>query len=582
MVKIKKLETLKEPKIREILAFAPELKSLTKEIFPEVQALLASGKYKILKDISTKEEYEENFELILSFLQKVGILGKEFEEREFDHENYKIGPEGLAIVNAFYRDKEKYKGLPTTVQVVSDRFDRKQIFIPRYGSYYKDFIHSRFLEQLLKDLPHSQENQEFDRVYIVLEGEVGSNHAFCVAVRKGVDGEPFVELFDSSPGLTRSGIKELESKGIVPKTSPSLVTIATVAAAFKEKGYELKKDNFFQNSEPFQRSGLSYCGTFATERAYEIASMPRDFHEKELRRIYKYDSIVGGKTEIDLTLEEVITHERAKRDGKAIAKLGADKEKVIESQLVPMTHFGSHYTDSRGKSGNKMHLIKKGLLEALDERRKRYLEKIEGGKGFFSEIVHQKSMRHRIHLFEILKSDAFRDFYQESLKDMNLQKVGMEEYIDKRKVAVAGGDVEKSVQRENFEEKYGLCKNFDYDEASDSVKILIRCGGFIKGEIERDFAARPRKDISVKIEDSEPESQASVFEKMGIVKGFTKRYFVDIEIQNAKSFFAELAEEKAVREGGGKKVAASDISVQGVSQLSQVGKIAAANDLSQS
>lgn len=477
---LKKVSSLSEEQLRSICNSLSQDKKLSDIFFNaagKAAVLFENPKFKMLRDLQTQspnaEFSSEDFQKIIELLQKLAFIGQTNSSGEYSDYGYIISAEGLAITNEFYRHKAANEKCYHQVQVVKN-IDKKRISANK-------FIHSGFLKALQDDLKDVSIEMPFEKTYVIeREGGIGGNHVITVSVRKNAGEEaPLIDMFDSSPSLVRIGLRQCQENIASGKLSHFIV-LATLQKAFDGKGLKVAQDKFFHNAEPFQSVGFVYCGTFALEQAYINARMSRVQHEDFLRRNFIYDSVLGGKTEMDVGPEEI---ERSLIEARSI---GSVKPKNYQSPIAAQSHFNSHYEDHEEPMKQTVHHRKNDPEESMHDRRRRYLETNIKGVAV-NNLVQQKSMRHRIHLFEILRYAAlnmaiFHDVAKEKSKESA-------EYIlelEKRNSQKLSSESVLEPNKEIFDminETFGGVDNILYNEQEDAFEVSLCCGKIRFNEI---------------------------------------------------------------------------------------------------
>lgn len=547
-----KITPLSEQKISDILTNAQELKAVSTIIADEVKDLL-EGDFSYLKGLKSESELIDNFQNIIDFLHRISLLGRDFEQGyHYSGVNYAINSTAMKITNAYMRSKEKYKNAQVEVIEYEDK--------TQYP-YYQDFTDKALLKALNRDLSEISLADEFNKSYVIFVEKETHNHVFTINVKKqkGLDA-PLVEFFDSSPTLTRIGIKRAQSL-VSNQSLPQYVIQQTVKKAFDEHPQLIfKNENYFHNSEPYQAVGYSYCGSFALEQSYEMAKSKIDERQKYLRDIYKYDSILGGKTEFDISYEESYQEAMLRPRGFA-SKIGSEDDRTIKSQITAFSHFNSATTtDSRSKHlATENHQKKSGDIETLEQRRQRYLQLDQARNKDINTLIHQKSMRHRLHLFEIISSDQFQEFALASKSELEQEELtkadkifadnlkSRKEYYAKNAVQtnkhkfatnIKPSKKSKSEQyKVRFSELYFQPKQFSYDEENDQILLSLESGNVALESFIDIISANKKLSDNVVIKDLK---RNRVLETLAqnVREEMRTQNILEIAINNIEEFFA--------------------------------------------
>jgi len=334
------------------------------------------------------EFINENQAAIQAFLNDCALIGY-VDEKSEPEKSYTIGADGVSIIATYLASKEINVGAHQ-VQVIKNqplqtpKGTRKQgkIFLER------DQVHEALYRQLRQDLATEG---ELNKTYLVETfGTVGGNHVVALTVRKKAgELEPVFDLFDPSPALVRNGLEAAQNSIAIGWCSQLMIN-ATAKKACADKNLVLRSENFFANSEPLQRAGLSNCATFAYEAAFMYARMSREEHERFLRETYRDRNPYGGKTEFVVEFDE--------RGYAKISQLALPLENAV------MSNFTDTALRPRSEELAQLtHKTKSGEESAL-QRVARY-QSADG----FNQLVEQKVLRQKVgHIFEIVTSPQFR------------------------------------------------------------------------------------------------------------------------------------------------------------------------------
>ncbi len=412
--KLDKFTALSKKKISEIVATLDDSLDVYARLSHDI--LASSADYQKLLDHYNEaksrgkalEFLNENLEQIAAFVNDCGLIGyvdeKLYPSEDISGDAYIIGAEGAAIISAFIANKEKNAG-GHPVQVVKNTDLITAAGSKRHGKIFveQQQIHSALYDALKCDLEKSAE--DFNKTYLIeVFGTTGGNHITVLTVRRK-QGEvaPLFDLFDSSPALVRNGM-EAAQNSLASGWCSQIIINATLKKLCKDIGLVFNNDNFFNNSEPMQEGGASYCAIFACESAHKFSQMSREEHEELLKR-YKHQSFYGGKTEMAVTLDE-----------EGYAK---DLQLALPANLMTMSHFTEVGLKTRLEELDRVpHVMKRDRKESALDRVARYQDP-DGGKNL---LVVRKGLRQRIgHIFEIITSP---DFLKRAIKvsDEKLEK----------------------------------------------------------------------------------------------------------------------------------------------------------------
>ncbi len=542
-----KFTALESAKIAEILRNAPELSELAIIIGPEI-----IKKSDEIAEI--KADLVKNYKKVIQFLHKLGLVGKDSDMgRDVQHGNYNINADALCVINAYYRQKND-QSHNCNVEVV-------RYYDADFPDFYDSFVNKALVEAVNRDFVRLSKEDEFSKSYLAVAGLYGE-HVYVVSIKKERGSvEPVVELFDTSPKLVRGGL-DLAQNMVKWGTAEQLVAPVSISKAFEGTVFALKNENYFHNLEPFQTSGPSYCGTYSLEHAYEVERQGVRDRIEYLRSVYRHDSIYGGMAELGISYEDAKKEflERS-RDAKP---LGSDLPKTFQGVTATMSHFGGFYDNSeerRGFLSSVTHERKSGDFETLDQRRDRYMvDRDIGGKNkVVNEMVQEKSMRQRLHLFEIVVSQEFQDFAltaQEELAGQPLSRGGnmTKGILNDRIRAYEGGTSESFTQdpdlekyRALFRESCGLPYKLEYDKENDCVEVSIR---YIDTEYKKfeDFKKLLSKNGFLKenfIYKEEFRRIDGNFGELKVHDSLRQRFEVGAVIKNCREFFRVLKEEKS-------------------------------------
>ena len=397
-IALQKFTPLSAEKIKEIV------NALDPEPFARFSEKIESAKteyQKLITEFRDSEDkrkfFEENFLDVSKFLTKCGLIGLEGElgltQEGFEkdaEDSFGVGAEALSVISAIIKAKERNQNKDYQVQVVKnlDLVASDQSVDNAKIDRERGHIHSGLYKQICEDLD-GKLSQEFAKTYVVeVFGHTGTNHFATLTIQKGADeSNPTIHLFDSSVALGRNGL-EATQNSIAAGCSTQIIINATLKKALHDVGLVFDTQNYFNNSEPLQKVGSSFCSEFAIEEAHRIASQGLN------SSIYCFESPFGGKTEMDI-------ENNLSKDG-FIAK---DSPLALPAE----TAFKSNYTEAalkprHGEMLQKTHQKKDGSDETLLERAARY--QTEEGQ---SDLIWQKQMRQLCHLFEIISSDVFSE-----------------------------------------------------------------------------------------------------------------------------------------------------------------------------
>jgi hypothetical protein len=372
------------------------------------------------------------------------LLGNVDETEDYKDDDYIVGSEALDLILAFNKTKPINKGAHSIQVIKNFDLETKALSHKKANIFFETKgIHSGLFEQLREDLPTG--DSKFEKTYLVeIEGTTGHDHVVSVTIRKNEnENTPLIEIFSSSPALVRFNLGTSETG--TAEGGGILMVAATLQAAFKARNKKATAGNpltiddskFYSNTTPFQMKGHGYCGTFALESALENARQTRGERETYLKTVYKDKSPYGGMTEIKIDLS------RIKGDGgKVQSPLFA-----LQTPLTAMSHFDSQHKNHKPFLESKTHPRKSGT-ETFEERRERYLRSVgkddepipAGSQSQYNAAVKQKSLRHKVHLFETIrglargaeigKSARSSTKYDEMLRDVLSKNVGEKSQYD--------------------------------------------------------------------------------------------------------------------------------------------------------
>lgn len=397
-IALNKFTALSEEKINEIVdgldleslaRFSSKIESAKKEYLPLIQSFADSN--------NKREFVEENFLDISKFLTKCGLIGLEGELRytkeSFEGEaedSFGVGAEALAIISAVIKAKDKNKTTDHEVQVIKniDLIASDQSMDNAKIDRERGHVHSGLRNQIIEDL-RGKTAEEFSKTYVVeVFGHTGTNHFSTLTIQKNANEDnPTIHLFDSSVAIGRNGL-EATQNSIAAGCSAQIIINATLSKVLPELGLVFDVSRYSNNSEPLQKVRASFCSEFAIEEAHRIATEGFD------QSIYQFVSPFGGKTEIDIAQNLSKNGFIAKGSALAMPAEAAFKSNYTDAALKPR----------RDELSQKTHQKKDGSSETLLERVARY--QTEEGH---SDLIWQKKMRHRAHLFEVVSSDIFSE-----------------------------------------------------------------------------------------------------------------------------------------------------------------------------
>lgn len=402
MTKLRKFTPLPSKQIETIVSnIPPELYHIAQV----TQRLLSSNqKYKdLVRDFCAaadkKKFIEENVKLIAFFLNEDGLAGfldekNDFLEKPVGIGDFLITSDGAGLILAYLRSKpqnakahQMQSVRNTNLVTQNDSRKPSNIFIEQNA------ILDNFRDQVVADLTNAGDS-DFSKTYLVeIFGTNGGDHIASVTIHKRAgEREPIVHLFDSSPAIIRNGF-EAATNSVANGWCTQLFINATLKKAFADCDLVLKNENFFNNSEPLQKPGSSYCTSFATEMAVRIAGLDREEHIAMLRKKYKYPSPYGGMTEMPIDVERI---------KETIYVM--DPDLALDADEVFLSHFTDTALKSRAEALAKVeHFKKDRSTESALKRIARYQS--EDG---INQMVEQKVGRQKWgHLFEIVTSEEF-------------------------------------------------------------------------------------------------------------------------------------------------------------------------------
>ena len=422
MTKLKKFTSLDQDRIERIAStLSPELLFIAKTSKDLIEK---SERYQaLIKDFreaeDKKEFFDTNSEIVAEFLNECRLIGYKGERGEVNSGSFVIGAEGVALVSAYLSAKDKNAGAHPVeavknVNLITSDGSRKHssIFLEQQQ------VHDGFRSKLTADLRRVGD-AEFNKTYLIETfGTTGGNHFVCVTIHKrGGEKDPVVYLFDPSPALVRNGI-EAQKNSIASGWCSQLIVNATLKKSLEECGLTFSDEKYYSNSEPLQKSSSSLCATFAYEMAHEISRINPEEHRKILEERYKYQSPLGGKTEIPINLKEI------ERDGYVMhPTLG------LRSEDITMSHFVDTAIKPRADELMEVsHIKKDGSLEPVLARIARYSAEEDG----HNQIAEQKVLRQKIgHLFEIVTNESFLRRVDEDTEILPLPEIEGSPYSPK-------------------------------------------------------------------------------------------------------------------------------------------------------
>ena len=432
--------------------------------------------------LDKREFLEGNMEGIASFLTECGVMGYEPEVVGGDPGRlittaYIIGAEATMLLSSYLKHKDKYEGVPAhDVEVV-----KNTTFVSPSGSMkHADLsleygqAHGNLCETLKRDLTAAGD-KEFNKSYVFEAfGTTGGNHFSTLTIRKNPgETSPVVHLSDASPTMVKNGIEACQNS-IAGGWCSQLIVNATVKKAFGELGLDFQEDKFFNNSEPVQSTGFLLCATFACETAHQISRMSSEEHRKELQGAYVYKSFYGGRTDMQMELND---------EGYVISKPN------LPATDVTMSHFVDTALRPRVEElASSSHARKSGESESNLDRIKRYQSEEAG-----HFLAQQKTMRQKYgHLFEIVTSPDFLS------RAAGFEKGAESPEVEPRKGGFslppypAGGAPEGDICSvvEGIDSKLPISTRMnrvDYDAATETYKLVFYIGA-MTGEKLAGFA----------------------------------------------------------------------------------------------
>lgn len=400
-LKLQQFTPLSQEKINNITNFlgskAPIIAAATKRAIDEnLNHKVLINSYKVASD--KKNFLNNNLNEISHFLNDCNLIGVKGEKGELSDSNFVIGAEGLEVVLAYQKNKEKnVQTIP--VQIIKNKnFYSKETKSKKHINIFleNNQIHDGLKEQLDEDLRIAG-NNKFEKTYILESfGTTGGNHILSVTIRKNENEiDPLIHIFDSSLAITRNGL-EASKLSIAIGWNSQLKINATIKKSFAENNLIFNQDKFYNNSEPLQKSGSVLCGTFAIESAMKIATMTREEHQSQLENLYKYPSPFGGKTEIETNLE-------ALRNNNGFL---ANPILALPANQITMSNYTNTALKTRIFELESIDYPNKNPDQkgtTLADKVARY--QTEEG---FNSLASQKALRQKIgHLFEIVTNDEF-------------------------------------------------------------------------------------------------------------------------------------------------------------------------------
>ncbi len=397
MTKLAKFTPLEQSQINKAISIIPPelffIAHITKRVIEE------NEKYRTLienfRSIEDKKQFfSDNAQIVAEFLNDCGLIGFRGERGAVNSASFIIGAEGISLVLAYLRSKEKYES-SHLVQAIKNINLITKSGSKKHASIFleQQQIHDGLNIQLTKDLQAIGDN-EFHKTYLVESfGTTGGNHFCCLTIHKNIgEKDPVVHLFDSSPALLRNGI-EAQKNSIANGWCSQIMVNATVKKSFEQSGLVFNNEKYYNNCEPLQKMSTSLCATFAYEMACEIAKTNPADHRAMLQDVYRYPSPHGGKTEMPLNLDEI------EKDGYLLRP-----ELGLRAQDVAMSHFVDTAVKPRIAEFHTLpHIKKDGSIETVLERIARYTQ--DDGH---NKLAEQKVFRQKLgHLFEIVTNNEF-------------------------------------------------------------------------------------------------------------------------------------------------------------------------------
>ncbi len=539
--RVSKFTPMKDEAIKRAIELNPNLKTFGAKLYQKFERAMTDEKFSALRNCD-KSSLKENLNLVLDLFAEIGLLDPDAEERS-------LGYEGTELLAAYYiykieqerstnfRDDEKEK---VEVEVV-ENFQSEYPLDLEFDVATNRYILPNFSRKILADLTKTDDG-EFHKVYIVQAGGVsGDNHFFMVSIRKQKGSkEPLVEVFDSSPQIVRSGLmrcQEQVAKGVLG----SFLVLGTVNDAFKKAGLVITNQNYFYNSTPYQSSvEMFFCHTFAMERAREIARKKFKEYELELRDSYLYPSVFGGMSDVPISWDDIETKTIANQQ--VMPPEGT--QSTFKSALLAMNRFAGYYKAYLKQTAEIVpHKIRDGSEETADARKNRYTVKSLDDKGGEIEVnrtILEKSMRQRLHMFEILSSEFFKELacglvvpedshYLRTLKDVRVKPAdNVQQCLSHFKVPNVGG-------------VYGNIKTGD-----NSLQFEIYCGSMRANKIfdmEKDSLIGGLFSITERREqDLKQDLGVDLGDHVEIHPSLLKRQMIKIEIPDIQKFITAMQE----------------------------------------
>ena len=532
MLKPKKFTPLESQKIAQILDNSPELKELATIIGPEIAKFSEDS-------TNIRQDYISNYERAIKFLYEIGLTGDESDkDKNVEHGNHNINADALRVINAYNRQKNP-ENKSCLVEVLTSHDGS-------FPDFYDSFISKSLLKAVKRDFKDLKVEDEFSKTYMVVAGINGS-HVNNVSIKKQREVvEPVVEVFDSSPKLVREGLdtaQQLTKWG----TLEQIIAQSTINKAFEGTEFSLKNENYFHNSEPFQRGGPSYCGTYAMEQAYETEKQGIEERIDYLRSVYKYDSILGGKTELDISYEEAF-HEAISRKPKTPSSLGGSLPRNFQGIAASMSHFNSALSSEdpnlrKEYLNSQIHVRKSGETESFAERRNRYLVDIGPDKKGNS-LSEEKSMRHRLHLFEIITSPEFQEFAKKSQKELEGEPLTpngqiTQSILDGRSANTQSQASENAQKIEVFKQAFGYPYKTEFFNQENRAKIDYRSGTIHLKKFQDIISKNTDLRSSCEFEIKE-ERIGENFGEVKVHEEMRKKFVIDLTVTDCEKFFKTL------------------------------------------
>lgn len=375
----------------------------------------AREKYPDLKSYHpTADITDEQFIKVMNFIRDCGLAGVVAIDKDnpFDHIP---GAEMEALLNSYMANKNRRKSHEIRV-VRNCNFNERGL--EGTPTLFRDNrgIHHGLRQSLISDFVDNHDIEA--RTYLIETfGTTGLNHFVSLTVRRdGKNGKPVADLFCSSPTLIRGGLESHQNSlacGIPAQFSVN----ATLTDVLGVDGFD-----YYHNLEPFQPGGGEICATYALEAAQIAASMDREKHLEILDRHYSYPGPYGGMVDIDLKKINLST-------GKF--KDGVTAEFNMPAEYLHLSGFTSNRESYRSRLNEVTHSRRKTQsTESSQDRVNRYTtqepDKEDHTKTrLVSNIMEQKAIRQRLHIFEIINHEAFLALAPEI--DLTATQVIMEE-----------------------------------------------------------------------------------------------------------------------------------------------------------